>query len=103
MVNSHFYKLLIGLETIIKTKIFVAIIIATKKGFNSITYYYFYFTQSYYTYKVYGRGGDQNLNKSLLGRGREIIRDALVKGDENIQNLRFGRSENIIKMQEVPP
>ncbi len=28
----YFYKLLIGLETIIKTKIFVAIIIATKKA-----------------------------------------------------------------------
>ncbi len=41
VVNSYFYKLLIGLETIIKTKIFVTIVIATKKGFNSITYYYF--------------------------------------------------------------
>ncbi len=45
-----------------------------------------------------GWGADRNLIKSLLRREWAIIRDALVKGDENIQNL-----ENIIKMQEVYP
>ncbi len=32
---SHFYKLQNGLETIIKTKYFVAFIMATSKEFNS--------------------------------------------------------------------
>ncbi len=49
-----------------------------------------------------GAGADQNLIKSLPGSGWAIIRDALLKGGENIPNLRVEGCKNIIKMQEVP-
>ncbi len=56
-----------------------------------------------YKYMGEGRGADLNLNKSLLVKVWAIIWDSLVKGDENIQNLRVEGCKNIIKMQEVPP
>ncbi len=56
---SHLYKLQIGLETIIKTKYFMAFIIANSNGFNSSGRFIC-------TSKVFIKGNDKNILSDLF-------------------------------------